>query len=60
MKSRPVRWVLGLVAMVLFAAPLSAQDRPNILIIWGDDIGWFNVSAYNDGMMGYEFPNTGH
>ena len=57
MKSRPVRWVLGLVATVLFAAPLSAQDRPNILIIWGDDIGWFNVSAYNDGMMGYETPN---
>ena len=57
MKSRSVRWILGLVATVLFAAPLSAQDRPNILIIWGDDIGWFNVSAYNDGMMGYETPN---
>jgi len=33
MKSRPVRWILGLVATVLFAAPLSAQDRPKILII---------------------------
>ena len=31
--------------------------RPNILVIWGDDIGWFNISAYNDGMMGYETPN---
>jgi arylsulfatase len=34
-----------------------AQDRPNILVIWGDDVGWFNVSAYNDGMMGYQTPN---
>jgi arylsulfatase len=35
--------------------PVSAL--PNILIIWGDDIGWFNVSAYNRGMMGYRTPN---
>ncbi len=34
-----------------------ADDKPNILIIWGDDIGWFNVGAYNRGMMGYETPN---
>lgn len=32
-------------------------DQPNILIIWGDDIGWFNVSAYNHGIMGYRTPN---
>ena len=32
-------------------------DQPNILIIWGDDIGWFNVSAYNLGVMGYRTPN---
>jgi arylsulfatase len=32
-------------------------DKPNILIIWGDDIGWFNVSAYNLGVMGYRTPN---
>jgi len=31
--------------------------KPNILIIWGDDIGWFNVSAYNHGLMGYRTPN---
>ena len=30
---------------------------PNILILWGDDIGWFNVSAYNHGIMGYRTPN---
>ena len=33
------------------------SDKPNILIIWGDDIGWFNISAYNHGMMGYRTPN---
>jgi arylsulfatase len=34
-----------------------AQGKPNILIIWGDDIGQFNISAYNRGMMGYKTPN---
>jgi len=34
-----------------------ASKKPNILIIWGDDIGWFNVSAYNHGLMGYRTPN---
>lgn len=37
---------------------LSAQDKkPNILVIWGDDIGQFNISTYNMGMMGYKTPN---
>ncbi|HQR57003.1 MAG TPA: arylsulfatase [Burkholderiaceae bacterium] len=31
--------------------------KPNILVIWGDDIGQFNISAYNMGMMGYKTPN---
>jgi arylsulfatase len=35
----------------------AASGKPNILIIWGDDIGWFNISAYNRGMMGYKTPN---
>ena len=34
-----------------------ATKQPNILIIWGDDIGWYNVSAYNHGVMGYRTPN---
>jgi arylsulfatase len=34
-----------------------AAKKPNILIIWGDDIGQFNISAYNRGMMGYKTPN---
>ena len=42
------------------AVAATAQARgkkPNILIIWGDDIGWNNPSAYNRGMMGYSTPN---
>jgi arylsulfatase len=35
----------------------KSSGKPNILIIWGDDIGWFNVSAYNHGVMGYRTPN---
>ena len=31
--------------------------KPNIVVIWGDDIGQFNISAYNMGMMGYKTPN---
>jgi arylsulfatase A-like enzyme len=38
-------------------AAAAKTDKPNILIIWGDDIGWFNVSAYNHGIMGYRTPN---
>jgi len=34
-----------------------AKKQPNILILWGDDIGWFNISAYNHGIMGYKTPN---
>jgi arylsulfatase A-like enzyme len=36
---------------------MPEQKKPNILIIWGDDIGWFNVSANNQGIMGYRTPN---
>jgi arylsulfatase A-like enzyme len=40
------------------AAPAQPSGRkPNILMIMGDDIGWFNLSAYNMGIMGYRTPN---
>jgi len=44
---------------VLAAMSLTAyaQDRPNMLIIWGDDIGQSNISAYTMGLMGYRTPN---
>jgi arylsulfatase A-like enzyme len=50
---------LLLCSMALFPAlPVTAAgDRPNILVIWGDDVGWSNISAYNQGLMGYETPN---
>jgi arylsulfatase len=39
------------------APPPAGGSKPNILFIMGDDIGWFNVSAYNMGIMGYRTPN---
>jgi len=35
----------------------QAQEKPNILVIWGDDIGYWNISHNSRGMMGYETPN---
>jgi hypothetical protein len=39
--------------------PTQAQTpaKPNILVIFGDDIGYWNISAYNRGMMGYRTPS---
>ena len=46
--------------LCIVATPAVAQpsgDKPNILIIWGDDVGYWNISAINNGMMGYKTPN---
>ncbi len=61
------RWAaVGLVLAALVAATVSgtgvqaqqtATTRPNILVIWGDDIGTWNISHNNRGMMGYRTPN---
>jgi arylsulfatase A-like enzyme len=50
---------LVLSAIVLrTAAPALAQDKkPNILVIMGDDIGWFNLGSYNQGIMLQATPN---
>lgn len=45
------------VGLLMLATAAGAADKPNILVIWGDDIGWYNVSAYNMGVMGYRTPN---
>jgi arylsulfatase len=37
--------------------PDRADKKPNILVIMGDDIGWFNPSCYHQGIMGYQTPN---
>src|SRR5262249_35051857 len=59
------QWTKGLAgaAAVLMLAPTlpsfaqEAEPKPNILVIMADDIGYWNISAYNRGMMGYRTPN---
>ena len=46
-----------LILTFLCVAAFAQTEKPNIVIIWGDDIGWFNISAYNRGMMTYRTPN---
>jgi arylsulfatase A-like enzyme len=52
---------LGLLALFAAAmvagAPAHAQQKPNILVIMGDDVGWFNIGAYHQGMMSGKTPN---
>ncbi len=58
-----MRWRWATIALLLTTLPgavYSQQQpvkKPNILVIMGDDIGWFNASCYNHGMMGYQTPN---
>jgi arylsulfatase A-like enzyme len=53
--------LLGYVAIfaltVLSTVANAASDKPNILVIWGDDIGTWNISHNSRGMMGYQTPN---
>ena len=50
--------VATFVATVVSSLTAEAQQKkPNILVIWGDDIGTENISYYNRGMMGYKTPN---
>jgi arylsulfatase A-like enzyme len=53
---KPVICFVTLMAIVI-SAPAFAADKPNILIIWGDDVGMWNISAYHRGMMGGSTPN---
>ena len=48
---------LGLLVALFLSATATAQDKPNILVIWGDDIGMANISAYTFGLVGYKTPN---
>ena len=57
-RSRNIRFALLASLASAMVAPASAQQqKPNILVIMGDDIGYWNISAYNRGMMGYRTPN---
>jgi len=44
-------------AIALPLIGIAENNKPNILVIWGDDIGWSNVGAYEKGVMGYPTPN---
>jgi arylsulfatase len=52
-----IKVLLAGIIMMALQSSAMAQNKPNILVIWGDDIGQFNISAYNRGMMGYRTPN---
>ena len=54
-----LRGVLSLsITTVFLSVPVFAQtEKPNILVVWGDDVGRSNISAYTMGMMGYRTPN---
>ena len=45
-----------IMSLVMFVSAY-AQKKPNILVIWGDDIGQSNISAYTMGLVGYQTPN---
>src|SRR5262245_47104439 len=50
--------LFAVLAIFLLTVPVHAQARkPNILVIWGDDIGTWNISFNSRGMMGYKTPN---
>jgi arylsulfatase len=50
--------ILGVIAVVALATlPAVAQKQPNIVFIMGDDIGWFNIGAYHQGIMAGRTPN---
>ena len=49
--------VLVVVLLAVLSTAAGAQEKPNILVIWGDDIGWTNLGAYEHGVMAYPTPN---
>jgi arylsulfatase A-like enzyme len=49
--------MLGTACPLIGRSGVSRGDRPNILVMWGDDIGVSNLSCYSDGLMGYRTPN---
>ena len=58
MRNKKSIMAMALLLALCLAVPAAfAADKPNILVIWGDDIGVHNISAYNHGIMGYQTPN---
>jgi len=46
-----------LAPLTVFTTTALAADKPNMLVVWGDDIGQHNISGCNHGIMGYETPH---
>ena len=57
MKTGTTAMLIAGLAMLLASSATAQQGKPNIVIIWGDDIGQSNISAYTMGLMGYQTPN---
>jgi len=51
------RYITVLLALTVASLVQAKTEKPNILVIWGDDIGQSNISAYTMGLMGYQTPN---
>src|SRR5215468_10252371 len=56
-KALPLVFAAALVFVVSTDAAFAQAKKPNIVIIWGDDVGQTNISAYSMGLMGYRTPN---
>ena len=50
-------WAVAALMLVMGVGTAAAQDKPNILVVWGDDVGQSNISTYTRGLMGYQTPN---
>ena len=64
MRARHLTWPrlggLAVGLLLAFAAPSpgqAQQQKPNILVIMGDDVGWSNIGVYNQGIMSGRTPN---
>jgi hypothetical protein len=57
MDHRILKTIVFLAVFGLVVGSSAAADKPNILVVWGDDIGQSNISAYTRGVMGYRTPN---
>ena len=51
------KYLTALLALIVAGLAQANTEKPNILVIWGDDIGQSNISAYTMGLMGYQTPN---
>jgi arylsulfatase A-like enzyme len=57
MRTGVLRILPALALAVLAAGTARAADKPNILVLWGDDVGQSNISTYTHGLVGYQTPN---